>query len=76
MNIEYVLMWHLEESITRKWSLDEVLEEVNRDRSDGWTNYTEEDWFDGWNEWCEGEFYKLLEIKYESQTVKNTGGEE
>lgn len=67
MNIDYLLMWHLEEGVTRRWSLEEVLEEVNRDRSDTWTDYTEEDWQEGWDEWCEGEFYKLLEIKYKRE---------
>lgn len=64
LNIEYVLIWDLEEGVSRRWSLEEVLEEVNRDRSDTWTDYTREDWMEGWNEWCEGNYYKLLEIRY------------
>ena len=67
MNIDYLLMWHLEEGVTRKWSLEEVLTEINRDRSDEWSDYTEEDWQDGWDEWCEGEFYKLLDIRYKEE---------
>jgi len=42
-----------------EWTLDEVLEEINRDRSAHWTDYDETDWKEGWNEWVEGEFYSL-----------------
>ena len=43
------------------WTLEQVLNEINRDRSEGWTDYNESDWEDGWNEWVEGEFYSLVE---------------
>ena len=42
------------------WTLDEVIEEINRDRSDLWTPYDETDWKEGWDEWVEGEFYSLV----------------
>lgn len=42
-----------------EWTLEDILEEINRDRSNGWTNYDETDWKEGWNEWVEGEFYSL-----------------
>lgn len=42
-----------------EWTLEEVLNEINRDRSEEWTDYHETDWKEGWNEWVEGEFYSL-----------------
>lgn len=42
------------------WSLSDILTEINRDRSENWTNYNKSDWQEGWNEWCEGDYYKLL----------------
>ena len=44
-----------------EWTLEEILEEINRDRSDAWTDYDENDWREGWNHWVEGEFYSLIE---------------
>lgn len=29
------------------WTLDEILEEINRDRSEEWTDYDESDWKEG-----------------------------
>ncbi len=40
--------------IVREWSVDEMLEYVNADRSDEWTDYDESDNLEGWNEWVEG----------------------
>ena len=42
-----------------EWTLEQVIDEINRDRSDNWTNYDETDWKEGWDEWVEGEFYSL-----------------
>lgn len=39
------------------WTLTEVLEEINRDHSDGWSNYDETDWKEGWKVWVEEEGY-------------------
>jgi len=36
-----------------QWSLVEILEEINRDRSCDWTDYDETDWVEGWQEWVE-----------------------
>jgi len=47
---------------TRKhevWTIKEVLEEINRDRSPDWKDYDESDWKEGWKEWVEGEFYSM-----------------
>tara|TARA_B100000963_G_scaffold274357_1_gene242562 strand:+ start:546 stop:716 length:171 start_codon:yes stop_codon:yes gene_type:complete len=50
----------LESGETMNWSLDMILEEINRDRSEQWTPYDETDWLDGWSNWVEGEFYSLI----------------
>jgi len=52
---------YIEENVVHEWTLEEILSEINRDRSDKWTDYDETDWREGWDEWIEGEFYKLLE---------------
>lgn len=49
------------------WTLAEVLEEINRDRNPDWIPYDESDWVEGWNEFVEGEFYKLLSVKKEEK---------
>lgn len=51
-----------EEEKVEEWSLSEVLEEINRDRSDKWTNYDESDWVEGWLEWIDGEFYQIVDL--------------
>ena len=43
------------------WSLYEILCEINRDHSDEYTPYDLNDWREGWHEWCEGQFYQLLD---------------
>ena len=43
------------------WTIDEILNEINRDRSQHWADYNESDWKEGWLEWCEGDVYELLE---------------
>jgi hypothetical protein len=47
----------LESYQTNLWPLSRVLEEINRDRSPEWIEYTENDWQEGWDEWVEGNFY-------------------
>ena len=54
-----VLPLHGELERIEEWTLQDVLEEINKDRSDEWTDYDETDWKEGWNEWVEGEFYAL-----------------
>ena len=46
--------------IVKKWTIKEILEEINRDRSNEWINYDESDWREGWEEWVEGDYYKLI----------------
>jgi len=43
------------------WTLTEVLEEINRDRSEDWTDYDVSDWREGWEHWVEGDGYLELE---------------
>ena len=43
-----------------EWTLQEVLEEINRDHSDDWVPYDESDWEEGWENWCEGVVYTML----------------
>jgi hypothetical protein len=45
------------------WEILDVLDEINRDRSADWTDYSKDDWFDGWAEWCEGDVYIILSIE-------------
>ena len=47
------------------WSMEDVLEEINRDRSAGWEDYDHTDWREGWYEWVEGEFYTLVSVEGE-----------
>jgi hypothetical protein len=43
-----------------EWTTEEVLAEINRDRSEDWIEYTEADLLSGWKEWCEGETYTMI----------------
>jgi len=43
----------------REWTIDEILEEINRDHSDEWSDYNKSDWLEGWMEWVEGDYHKL-----------------
>ena len=52
-----------------RWTLEQILNEINRDRSNDWTNYNENDWREGWNEWVEGEFMTLLDDVNETQHI-------
>ena len=33
------------------WTMLQILEEINKDHSDQWTNYDASDWQEGLNEW-------------------------
>lgn len=43
------------------WTISKVLEYINADRSEEWTDYDETDWVDGWTEWCNGECYRIAQ---------------
>lgn len=38
-----------------EWSLEEILHEINRDRSEGWQDYDANDWREGLAEFTEWE---------------------
>ena len=42
--------------------IDDVLDEINRDTSSRWSDYTREDWVDGWADWAEGDIYSIHQI--------------
>ncbi len=43
------------------WTVPRILEEINRDHSDDWTDYNEFDWVEGWMAWIEGdEYYTMI----------------
>jgi len=44
----------------KTWTIEQILNEINRDNSSEWQNYNEDDWLEGWEEWVEGEFYTLI----------------
>lgn len=46
------------------WNIYDLLEEINRDRSEQWSDYDESDWEEGWFSWCEGDIYTLISIVY------------
>ena len=35
------------------WTLSQVLNEINRERSEDWIDYDESDWKEGWAFWVE-----------------------
>ena len=45
------------------WYIEDILDEINRDRSGIWFVYTKDNWFDGWAEWCEDDIYTILIIE-------------
>ena len=47
------------------WTIKEILEEINRDRSDEWTDYDETDWQEGLEEFTEFELVDptTIEVK-------------
>ena len=53
---------YVDEHECHEWTLEEIIEYINRDRSNEWTDYDETDWREGWKEWVEPEgFYVLLD---------------
>lgn len=49
----------LETGTSYGFTVNDILDEINRDRSDGFTPYTLNDWREGWSEWCEGYTYAM-----------------
>ncbi len=42
------------------WTVKEIMDYINADRSNNWSDYDITDWREGWDEWCEGDSYNLL----------------
>tara|TARA_R100001460_G_scaffold3427_2_gene10409 strand:- start:3333 stop:3584 length:252 start_codon:yes stop_codon:yes gene_type:complete len=55
----YVLL-NIVDGETSLWTLPEILEEINRDRSEEWTDYDESDWREGLDEFTN--FQLLAEV--------------
>lgn len=68
-----VLPVHGQVEEVQEWTLEEILEEINRDRSNDWLDYNEDDWREGWYEWVDGEFYSLIEDIKVGDVVTPTG---
>lgn len=52
---------NLETNQIEDWSIEQILDEINRDHSTEFTHHTEDDWEEGWEEWVEGYgYYELL----------------
>tara|TARA_Y100000034_G_C6790349_1_gene353844 strand:- start:310 stop:639 length:330 start_codon:yes stop_codon:yes gene_type:complete len=43
------------------WDLETILAYINADRSAEWADYDATDWKEGWDEWCEGDIWTLLD---------------
>lgn len=54
---------YVEEDEIKEWTIDGALEEINRDRSNDWTDYNTSDWLVGWNDWIEDDGYYSLNDK-------------
>ena len=53
MSKTYTIMDKSNGSIYPRMRLDDILEEINRDRSEEWTDYDETDWREGLAEFTE-----------------------
>ena len=51
------------------WDIEDILDEINRDRSVIWFVYTKDNWFEGWAEWCEDDIYTILSIEDKEDKV-------
>lgn len=52
-----------------EWTMPQILEEINKDRSDAWTPYDESDWQEGLTEWT---WYEPAEEVTADLTTDNT----
>ena len=43
------------------WSIEKILSEINRDRSELWTPYNSSDWREGWAEWVQHDGYYWID---------------
>lgn len=56
-----ILVRDIESNKILEWTIGDILDEINRDRSSDWEDFTIEDWLDGWNDWVDGEFYSIYD---------------
>ena len=50
---------NLETGKLEKWTMAEILIEINRDHSEEFIPYDLTDWLEGWNEFVEGVYYSI-----------------
>ena len=55
-----IILKEVETGLLSRWTVTDLLEEINRDRSEGWEPYIVEDWREGWDAWCEGETWVII----------------
>ena len=61
---EYTMKYKVKDVESGKihlWSVDQIVEEINRDRSGTWKPYNRTDWKEGWNHWVEGECFEIVD---------------
>jgi len=44
----------------QEWTLDQVLREINQETAEGWIDYDETDWEEGWREFVEVDGYLTM----------------
>lgn len=45
------------------WDMAQLLYEINREHSEGFTPYVPEDWREGWDQWVESNgYFKLISV--------------
>lgn len=44
-----------------EYTISDMLEEINRDRSEGWVDYDRSDFLEGWFEFVEGDILMLVQ---------------
>jgi hypothetical protein len=66
---------YIEENEIHEWTIEQILDEINRDRSENWTDYDKNDWQEGWDSWIEGEFYSLKDENGKPLNKFKDGGE-
>ena len=53
----------LETGETSEWTIDEILAEINRDHSEEFTDYDRSDWREGWEQFAEGDYITLVDVR-------------
>jgi len=52
-----------------EWDIQDILDEINRDRPEKWVDYTKDDWFEGWSAFCEDADYVILSIEDKGDVI-------